>query len=183
MAALFISFALDLERPSWALLTAYIVAQPFAGMVQSKALYRVAGTMAGGAFAVLALGHAVDCAGSAGRWSWHCGWGLRFLRPHQPDSRQLCLHAGRAMYRVGDHLLPSVEARRQHFRDRGGALRGNHAGDFVRAHRQPAVLFPQHSGAALQQRLQAWQADAARWCADALRGQNDANRTPIATGC
>ncbi|MDY0881587.1 FUSC family protein [Dongia soli] len=57
MLAMSISFLLDLEKPSWALLTAYIVAQPFAGMTQSKALYRVLGTVVGGAFAVIALGN------------------------------------------------------------------------------------------------------------------------------
>ncbi|HEX9448543.1 MAG TPA: FUSC family protein, partial [Dongiaceae bacterium] len=57
MLAALISFELDLERPSWAILTAYIVAQPYAGMVQSKALYRVVGTLGGGIFAVAALGN------------------------------------------------------------------------------------------------------------------------------
>ncbi|TXH37668.1 MAG: FUSC family protein [Rhodospirillaceae bacterium] len=63
MLAMSISFLLDLERPSWALLTAYIVAQPFAGMTQSKALYRVIGTIGGGVFAVIALGNLSSASG------------------------------------------------------------------------------------------------------------------------
>lgn len=63
MLAMSISFLLDLERPSWAILTAYIVAQPFAGMTQSKALYRVLGTIGGGIFAVIALGNLSSASG------------------------------------------------------------------------------------------------------------------------
>ena len=37
MMALYIAFALDLPHPSWSMLTVFIVAQPLAGMVQSKA--------------------------------------------------------------------------------------------------------------------------------------------------
>jgi uncharacterized membrane protein YccC len=47
MLALYLAFALDLSRPSWAMLTVFIVSQPFAGMVASKAVYRVAGTITG----------------------------------------------------------------------------------------------------------------------------------------
>jgi uncharacterized membrane protein YccC len=52
MLALYIGFALGLPRPYWAMTTAYIVSQPLAGAVRSKALYRLLGTMLGGAAAV-----------------------------------------------------------------------------------------------------------------------------------
>ena len=54
MIALYIAFALDLPHPSWSMLTVFVVAQPLAGMVQSKAAYRVMGTIAGSIFAVFA---------------------------------------------------------------------------------------------------------------------------------
>ena len=47
MLALYLSFRLGLPRPFWAPLTAYVVAQPIAGAVRSKALYRVIGTFIG----------------------------------------------------------------------------------------------------------------------------------------
>jgi uncharacterized membrane protein YccC len=47
MLALYICFALQLESPYWALLTVWIVAQPTPGMVLSKSLYLVFGTIAG----------------------------------------------------------------------------------------------------------------------------------------
>ena len=40
MLALYLAFSLDLPRPYWALITAYIVARPLSGMTRSKALYR-----------------------------------------------------------------------------------------------------------------------------------------------
>lgn len=52
MLTLFIAFSLDLQRPYWAMLTAYIVAQPYAGMTRSKAVYRFIGTFVGAAMMV-----------------------------------------------------------------------------------------------------------------------------------
>jgi uncharacterized membrane protein YccC len=52
MLALFVALSIGLERPYWAFLTSYIVAQPLAGAVISKALFRVGGTVVGGAAAV-----------------------------------------------------------------------------------------------------------------------------------
>ena len=53
--ALYIALRLNLDRPSWAMLTVYIVAQPLSGMVRSKSLYRVIGTVIGAAVAVALL--------------------------------------------------------------------------------------------------------------------------------
>ncbi|MCI4590929.1 FUSC family protein [Sphingobium sp. BYY-5] len=52
MLALFVAFSIGLERPYWAFLTSYIVAQPMAGAVISKALFRIVGTFVGAMFAV-----------------------------------------------------------------------------------------------------------------------------------
>lgn len=52
MLALFVAFSIGLERPYWAFLTSYIVAQPMAGAVISKAVFRAIGTLVGAIFAV-----------------------------------------------------------------------------------------------------------------------------------
>lgn len=52
MLALYIALRIGLERPYWAFLTSYIVAQPMAGAVLSKAVFRVIGTLVGAIFAV-----------------------------------------------------------------------------------------------------------------------------------
>ena len=53
MLAVYLSLSIGLERPYWSFLTAYIVAQPLAGAVVSKALFRVVGTVVGAIAAVV----------------------------------------------------------------------------------------------------------------------------------
>ena len=55
MLALYIAFVIGLPKPSWAMTTALIVAQPFAGMVLSKAVYRLGGTFIGAIMAGFTL--------------------------------------------------------------------------------------------------------------------------------
>jgi uncharacterized membrane protein YccC len=52
MLALYIGFAIGLERPYWSMLTVYITVQPLSGALRSKAFFRVIGTTVGGAAAV-----------------------------------------------------------------------------------------------------------------------------------
>jgi uncharacterized membrane protein YccC len=47
MLALWIALRVGLDRPYWAMATAYIVAQPLAGAMRSKAAYRFYGTVLG----------------------------------------------------------------------------------------------------------------------------------------
>lgn len=47
MLALYISLRLNFSQPMWSVTTVYIVAQPLAGMVLSKSIYRVLGTLIG----------------------------------------------------------------------------------------------------------------------------------------
>jgi uncharacterized membrane protein YccC len=54
MLALWIALRMGLDRPYWAMATAYIVAQPLTGAMRSKAAYRFYGTLLG-AVACLAL--------------------------------------------------------------------------------------------------------------------------------
>jgi uncharacterized membrane protein YccC len=53
LAALYIAFARDLERPYWAMFTVFVVAKPISGAVRSKAVYRLFGTFAGAAISLL----------------------------------------------------------------------------------------------------------------------------------
>lgn len=52
---LWLAFRFDLEQPQWALMTALIVSQPFSGMVMSKGLFRLLGTLAGTLMAVVMI--------------------------------------------------------------------------------------------------------------------------------
>ena len=53
MLAVFLASWAGQPRPFWALMTAYVVANPLAGAVRSKGLFRFIGTLIGGAAAVL----------------------------------------------------------------------------------------------------------------------------------
>lgn len=60
MLALYIALRIGLPRPYWAVTTAYIVAQPLAGAVLSKAIFRVIGTIVGAAVAVFMVPRLVN---------------------------------------------------------------------------------------------------------------------------
>lgn len=51
--ALYIAFKLDLDWPFWALISVYIVSQPLAGAVRSKAVYRIFGSFIGAAATIV----------------------------------------------------------------------------------------------------------------------------------
>ncbi|GAA5095907.1 FUSC family protein [Wohlfahrtiimonas larvae] len=56
LISLYIAFLLDLDQPHWAATTALIVAQPQAGMVLSKGLARLVGTLIGTALSIVIMG-------------------------------------------------------------------------------------------------------------------------------
>lgn len=63
MLALYVASYSGLPRPFWAVLTAYVVSQPLAGTVRSKALFRFTGTLIGSTatlFLVPTLGNAPE---------------------------------------------------------------------------------------------------------------------------
>lgn len=55
MLAYFVALRLGLTRPFWAVTTAYIIANPMAGAVFSKAVFRVSGTLVGAAIAIFTV--------------------------------------------------------------------------------------------------------------------------------
>jgi uncharacterized membrane protein YccC len=55
MIAYYVSLRVGFSEPVWAITTVYLVSQPLAGAVLSKALYRLLGTSLGGAAAVVLL--------------------------------------------------------------------------------------------------------------------------------
>lgn len=60
MLALFISFELDLINPMWSIGTVMIIANPYSGMVSSKCVYRLIGTVAGTVIALLLTPHFIN---------------------------------------------------------------------------------------------------------------------------
>src|SRR6516165_5463489 len=60
MLALWIALRMGLDRPYWAMATAYIVAQPLTGAMRSKAAYRFYGTMLGATATLVLIPNLVD---------------------------------------------------------------------------------------------------------------------------
>jgi len=52
LAALYVAFAANLERPYWAMFSVFVIAKPISGAVRSKATFRLTGTLVGAAMAV-----------------------------------------------------------------------------------------------------------------------------------
>jgi uncharacterized membrane protein YccC len=166
MLAALISFELDLERPSWAILTAYIVAQPYAGMVQSKALYRVLGTLGGGIFAVAALGNMSSTpellALVLALWLGLCVYFSLLDRTARSYAFML------AGYTASIICFPSVDTPGVIFDTAVSRCEEIILG-IICALVANQLLFPQSAGKALQLRLDAWIADAGTWCVNVLR--------------
>lgn len=55
MLALYIAIALNLQNPMWAMGTVFIVANPMAGVLSSKAIFRLMGTFAGACVSLIIL--------------------------------------------------------------------------------------------------------------------------------
>lgn len=60
MLAFYISSWLGLDNPYWSIASAFIIAQPFASAIRSKALYRFFGTVIGGVAAVIMVPNLVN---------------------------------------------------------------------------------------------------------------------------
>lgn len=55
MLALYIAIALNLQNPMWAMGTVFIVASPMSGMLSSKAVFRLLGTLSGACMSIILL--------------------------------------------------------------------------------------------------------------------------------
>ena len=108
MLALYVSLSIGLERPYWAFLTSYIVAQPLAGAVISKAIFRLVGTFVGAVVAVVMVPPLVNAPEllSLGFAAWLALCVFVSLLDRTPRSYMFVL-AGYSACIIG---LPSVDA-------------------------------------------------------------------------
>jgi len=169
MLALYIGFALGLPRPYWAMTTAYIVSQPLAGAVRSKAVYRVLGTMLGAAAAVALVPNLVNAPLllSLALALWVGGCLAISLLDRTPRSYVLML-AGYTAAIIG---FPSVNQPGAIFDVAVSRVVEIGLG-IVCATLVHSLVFPRPVGAVLQQRLSAWLGEADRWALDVLKGED-----------
>jgi len=60
MLAYYVAIRFDLPRPFWAVATVYIVAHPLSGAISSKSVYRLMGTLIGGAATIILVPNLVN---------------------------------------------------------------------------------------------------------------------------
>ncbi|WP_066765332.1 FUSC family protein [Sphingobium sp. CCH11-B1] len=165
MLAYWIALRIGLTRPSWAITTAYIVANPLAGAVVSKAVFRLAGTLLGAIAAVVLVptfvNEPVVLSGALALWLGLCVY-LALLDP-TPRS-YIFLLAG---YSASIIALPAVEAPDTIFDVAIVRVQEICIGIFVST-LVHSLVFPRPVSTVLLARANAILADAERWSSDAL---------------
>jgi uncharacterized membrane protein YccC len=171
MLALYIAFAIGLDRPYWAMATVYIVSQPLIGSIRSKSLYRLIGTLIGATATIVLVPNLVDAPEllSAALALWTGGCLYIALLDRTPRS-YLFMLAGYTAALIG---FPSVTT--------PGAI-----WDIALARVEEiglgvvcttvinAVVFPRPLGPLLSQRILTWVHNAFTWAEDVLDRNDDA---------
>ncbi|WP_395664465.1 FUSC family protein [Methylocella sp.] len=166
-AALYICFALQLERPYWAVATVYICSQPLSGATRSKAFYRAFGTLLGAAAGVAIVPNLVNAPElmSFAVALWIAGCLYLAVLDRTPRSYMFML-AGYTAAIVG---FPSVDAPGAIFDVAVARVEEIFVG-LVCASLFSSLVFPQHVAPLLAERLASSLKDADLWAAEALAG-------------
>lgn len=167
MLALYVTMSLGLDRPYWAMASAYIASQPLSGATRSKAVYRLAGTVLG---AIAAVALVPNLANAPPLLSlvlalWVAGCLYVSLLDRTPRSYVFML-AGYTAAIIG---FPSVDAPGAIFETALSRVEAISIGVTL-ASLVAGVAFPRPVGPALIARIDTWLRNARRWSLDALAG-------------
>jgi uncharacterized membrane protein YccC len=175
MLALYIAFSLGLERPYWAMASAYIASQPLSGATRSKAVYRLVGTLAGASAAVALVPALVDSPPllSLALALWVAGCLYLSLLDRTPRS-YACMLAGYTAAIIG---FPSVATPGAMFETALTRVEEIAIGVTL-ASVVASVIFPRPVGPALITRIDGWLANARNWSVDAL-SNHDITAAPV----
>ncbi|MCH8685778.1 FUSC family protein [Pedomonas mirosovicensis] len=168
MMALFIALKLDMPNPYWAMLTVYIVSNPLAGALRSKAAFRLAGTIIGGAASVALVPNLVNapellCLAMA-LWIGVCLFVS--LLDRTPRSYIFML-SGYTVALIG---FPAVTNPSGIFDTAVARVEGIGLG-IVCATLMHSLFLPQGLGGAVTQRIRGFMTDAQGWIVEMLGGQ------------
>lgn len=174
LLAAFIAFLVHLPQASTSMITVFIVSQPLAGMVLSKSLFRVAGTVFGAVAAIVftaAFSNAPELFALA-----VCAWiGLCVTASVYLRDAPVAYGAMLSGYTVAIIAFPTVEAPDLIFQaalDRGSEIVVGIACATVLSQ----ILFPQSASRTLRAATSSVLASASLWAADTLRGRPDPER-------
>lgn len=171
MVALYLAMSIDLQQPYWAMMTVYIISQPMAAAVRSKAVYRLVGTLVGATAAVVMVPRLVNtpvllCLAMA---LWVGGCLAVSLLDRSPRSYLLMLSGytaaiigftgitapgdifNLAVLRVEEIVIGIVSATVIH-----------------------SLWFPRPVGHAIRGKIELWLAEADRWALDVLTSSDPA---------
>ncbi|MGI4732985.1 MAG: FUSC family protein [Janthinobacterium lividum] len=185
MLAYYVALSIGLTRPFWAVVTSYIIAQPLAGAVRSKAIYRLGGTLLGATAAVVLVPTFVNepmvLSGALALWLGLC---LYVALLDRTPRAYVFLLAGYTASIIG---LPSVDAPGGIFTT--AILRVQEIGlGILCASLVHGLIFPRTVTAELLARVDTILADAERWSREALAGgsprevQGDRRRLAVDLG-
>ena len=174
MLAVWLALALDLPQPIWAMLTVYIVSQPLAGMVLSKSVFRVLGTFAGAAMALVLVdlfaGTRELFLLALASWLGLCTFAAIYLRDVPAAYGAMLAGYTAAIIGVPAALAPATAFDSAWARCLEISL-GIGSATLV-----SRLVLPCTAGQALAATLTASLDAAAQWTADVLRGQAEADR-------
>jgi uncharacterized membrane protein YccC len=177
MLALWIALRMGLDRPYWAMATAYIVAQPLTGAMRSKAVYRLCGTMLGAVATIALIPNLVDAPvlliAALSLWIGGC---IYFAVLDRTPRSYVFLLAGYSVALIGFPLVDSpgtvwdvVLARVEEITL--GIVCTTVIG---------SIVLPVPLGPALTARLDKWIGDASDWAVGVLSGASEDAATAAA---
>jgi uncharacterized membrane protein YccC len=162
---MFIAFSLDLKSPGWAMTTVYLTSQPISGAIRAKAIYRVIGTLVGGAMMIAIVPNLVNAPEltTAAIILWVTLCLFVSLHDRTPRSYMFVL-AGYTAALIG---FPSVLAPGTVFDVAVGRAEEITVG-VVCAALVHSLIFPKSALSAFNAKMQATLASARVWVADGL---------------
>lgn len=167
MLAYYIALRIGLNRPYWSIITCYLLANPLAGAVLSKAVFRIIGTAIGATVAILLVPNLVNVPEllslALALWLGLCTYVS--LLDRTPRA-YIALLAG---YTAGIIGFPAVSAPDTIFSIASLRVQEIVIG-IVTATVVHGLLFPRSVSAQLRDRIRLMLADAERWSRDVLSG-------------
>ena len=171
MSALGIALWMDLPRPAWAMMTAYIVSQPLSGALRSRAVYRIAGTFLGATAAVVLMPRLINAPEllvlGVSLWVAVC---IYFGVLDRTPRSYLFVLAG---YTTAIIVFPGVSQPEDVFLTATARVTEITLG-IICATVVHGILFPRAVTPVLNARIDRFLDDAEAWTLDALSGRNDA---------
>jgi uncharacterized membrane protein YccC len=170
MLALWIALRMGLDRPYWAMATAYIVAQPLTGAMRSKAVYRFCGTLLGAVATLVFIPNLVDAPvlliAALSLWVGGC---IYFAVLDRTPRSYVFLLAGYSVALIGFPIVDAPDTVWDVVLARVEEITLGIACTTVIG----SIVFPIPLGPALTARLDNWIRDAAEWTRGVLSGAPD----------